>query len=91
MTIWKWNLNLTDQQTIQMPEGSRPLTVQIQGGDICMWSAVDPLAVKVPFTIIIVGTGNSGPDFSGSRYIGTVQQGPFVWHVFWRSETREKA
>jgi hypothetical protein len=42
---------------------------------------VDPKAQKKIFTVNIYGTGQTF-DYTGSQYIGTVQSGTFVWHLF---------
>lgn len=82
--IWKFQLNITDEQVISLPLGSIFLSAQLQDDVLCTW-------VLVPVTelalrerrIFIFGTGNPLPDdVYNLTYIDTVQEGQFVWHVF---------
>lgn len=84
-TIWKYPLDLQDKQTVMMPEGAEILTVQMQGA-ACLWALVDSRNVLTDRVIEIFGTGNPMHSDMGveRRYIGTIQQPPFVWHVFER-------
>lgn len=81
--VWKFPLEVTDSQCIQMPTDAEILCVQMQAGQPCLWAQVDPQAEKGPRYIWIVGTGHELPDFV-MRYIGTFQmhQGALVFHVF---------
>lgn len=82
-TIWKFNLELYDTQAIEIPIGARPLTVQMQNGELCLWAIVDSTAEKTRCYVHIIGTGNPvPPNVDEYRYINTVQDGAFVWHVF---------
>lgn len=85
MTIWKYPLEITDEQTIELPQRSEILSVQMQNGVPTIWALVDPKAPgpKVKQKIGIFGTGNpiDGVLFK-QAFIGTVQQGSLVWHVF---------
>lgn len=86
-TIYKYPLQITDLQTLWLPAGAEVLTVQVQRDEVYLWAIVNldlpPTDERVFETI---GTG--GPVVSGGdirrRYIATVQQSPFVWHVFER-------
>ena len=81
--IWKYPLQVTDEQTIDMPSGAEALTVQVQNGTPCLWARVDPAAPTTPRKIITHGTGHPVPETTG-RYIGTYQidGGALVFHVF---------
>jgi hypothetical protein len=83
--IWKYTLDLADTQTVQIPEGAQILTAQFQGTQLCVWALVDcdPEIPKQNREIEIIGTGNPIIE-APRRYISTVQQVPFVWHVFER-------
>lgn len=82
MTVYKYPLVLDDRQTVMMPEGARLLSVQLQGGKICLWAIVDPSSRPQARCIRIAGTGH--PIEDGLAFIGTVQTvgGVLVWHVF---------
>lgn len=85
-TIWKFLLLLTDSQSLSMPENAQLLSVQLQDGAICLWALVNPDLPVESRTFEIHGTGKPIHCDTGilRRYIGTVQQRPFVWHVFER-------
>lgn len=86
MRIWKWKLEITDEQTISMPQGAQVLTAQMQGADLQVWALVDETilaAKKAPKRFAIYGTGNPVPQEPG-RYISTFQlpDAGLVFHVF---------
>jgi hypothetical protein len=82
-TIWKFPLEITDWQIVQMPRDPGHLTVQMQNGQLCLWSIVDTDNSITGHPVIIVGTGNPFPEEAeGLPYIGSVQNDGFVWHVF---------
>lgn len=82
-TIWKYPLKLQDHQSVDMPLGAEILTVQFQDGIPCLWAKVDSMMHNKKLrSIALVGTGHPVSEDGGCRYIGTCQQGPFVWHWF---------
>lgn len=82
MKIYKYELELTDVQTIQVPYRFQPLSVQFQGDNLCLWAMMNENSCDMVYkTITIIGTGNSigrGPGV----FIDTVQKNGFVWHIF---------
>lgn len=85
-TIWKFELETTDNQEIKMPVGAEILTVQVQGETLCLWALVDPSAEKETRHFEMIGTGHPINYNTGvSRvYIGSYQLlgGELVFHVF---------
>lgn len=82
-TIWKFPLVLKTFQKIAMPSQAQVLTVQMQSDALCLWAIVNPEAPIEQRDFIIAGTGDPQPfDEADLRYIGSVQQRAFVWHVF---------
>lgn len=86
--IWKYGLRLTDLQTIELPEGAKVLTVQVQENTLQLYVLFDLEDYDFGDTIrtverqfAVIGTGNVIPDYELS-YINTVQTQAFVWHVF---------
>ena len=80
--IWKFSLTPdVAEQTIEVPAGASFLSVQMQAGRPCLWFVVSPERERVPVSIEIVGTGWP-MDLLGKAYLGTVQDGAFVWHIF---------
>jgi hypothetical protein len=86
MVIWKFQLDRVDSQQISMPKEAQVLSVAMQHGNICIWATVSPDAPNEDRVFEIRGTGNPLPaDFYEDRiFIGTVFDGPYVWHVFER-------
>lgn len=79
--IYKYPIQLTDQQIIHLPLYAKIISAQLQNGVICLWAILDPEAVDLTRRIVIAGTGHPMPDLP-LRFIDTVQDGSFVWHVF---------
>ncbi len=79
--IWKFPLELTDTQVIQLPDGATILSAENQRGQLCLWAQLNPQMTPISKRIAIIGTGHPMP--SGlQRFIGTVLMTPYVWHVF---------
>jgi hypothetical protein len=83
-TIYKYPLEITDAQTIKMPEGAKILSVHNQGGTTCLWAEVDTDKELTERAIEIFGTGNPmWVDMGVQReFIGTVLDRQFVRHVY---------
>jgi hypothetical protein len=79
--IYKYPLNLTDTQLIELPKGSECLTVEMQQGHPCLWAIVDRSQPNEFRTIFLVGTGHRVPE-GFLQHLGTVQDAGFVWHFF---------
>jgi len=85
-TIWKYPLEIEDEQEITMPEGASILSVADQGGRLCMWVLVNPNARGRKHIIRIYGTGHPCPNnIEFLEHLGTVvmSSGNLVWHVFY--------
>jgi len=85
MKIWKYRLPLKVVNTVTLPQGAEILQFQAQGKDVVFWAIVDENAPVKERTFHLVGTGWELPktDYEdGIVYLGTVQLGGFVWHVF---------
>lgn len=84
--IWKWELDVTDRQSVYLPQGAQILDVQVQNGQVCMWAICLPSLPTQPRYIGIYGTGNPLPDvdLDNARYISTFQMhgGALVFHAF---------
>ena len=84
--IWKYEIKITDDQSIKMPKGAEILTVQTQDGNPCIWALVDPEADLEYRMIEVFGTGHPIHYDMGidRKYIGTIQivEAGLVFHVF---------
>ena len=83
MTIYKYKISLLDKQELILPKQAKILSVQVQNGSICIWALVDENLEKEKRQVLIIGTGeNIEDDLFVYTYIGTIQQAPYVWHIF---------
>ena len=81
--IYKYPLLPSVNSRVSIPEDHTFLRVENQGDQIMIWALVDPLSQEHLYDIKIVGTGHTiGGDGEIPRYLGTVFQGSFVWHIF---------
>jgi len=80
-TIWKYELEITDRQSIEMPEFCELLSVQVQNGVPCLWVKVNTDIPENLVTIVIYGTGHPIKEV-GLKFIDTFQVGELVFHVF---------
>lgn len=79
-TIWKYPISFCT--TLDLPADARVLSVQIQGDSgLCLWALVDSDAPKRARRFQVFPTGGQAPPHDWP-YIGTVQDGALVWHVF---------
>lgn len=82
-TIWKTQLQLTDEQAVDLPANSIPLAAHEQNGVLCVWWLVAPLAQRCKRIVAIHGTGNPAEISEHERHVGTVlMPDGMVWHVF---------
>jgi hypothetical protein len=83
--IFKYPLEITDTQFIELPLGAEILTVQVQGDQLCLWAMVNtsPDAITKNRRIEIVGTGYPVPA-GDLKYISTIQimDGSLIFHIF---------
>jgi hypothetical protein len=91
--IFKYPLNLTSQQTLRLPKGSKILKVAFQGPQLTLWAFVDEGQPLMPRRVWIVGTGwnldTTEVHVEPEDYVDTVLQPPiseYVWHIFVEKE-----
>ena len=86
MKIFKYQLEITDEQTVLMPIGANILSLQLQNGIPCVWALVDEISGDEERTFFTYGTGNPIDPFSKSerKFLGTYQlNNGLVFHVFY--------
>lgn len=86
--IYKYELSNQTKQTIYVDKNFTPLRVAYQGDVMCLWAAVDVDSKDgQEIEVNLLGTGwefdKMGQDGIG-HYLGTVQDDPFVWHLFYK-------
>lgn len=95
-TIWKYHLDVLDEQLIHVPIRAEILSVACQHEGIIpnliLWAKVDPDApLMLRLRVHIRGTGHLLTGEEG-RFIGTVlmANGSLVWHIFVKLEEIEE-
>lgn len=84
MRIFKYPLEVTDTQTVDLPAAAHPLSVQVQDGAPCLWVALEPESPTAPRLVHMVGTGHDANRALGAEFVDTFQLdgGALVFHVF---------
>lgn len=80
-TIWKFQIGKLGKSTLQIPEGYQVLDFQMQDRVPCLWVLIDLRSKAQKAEFLLVGTGNPF-DEGDVKYVGTVQDGGLVWHLF---------
>lgn len=82
-TIWKFGLGMAcTTYDIDMPEGAAVVHAAQQAGQFTVWALVDSEKPRTRRTFAIYGTGWDITSPPNLRYIATLHEDPFVWHVF---------
>lgn len=81
-SIYKYQLSVIHFEKLSLPEGAEILDIQYQDDKLMLWALVDtPVTKQVKRTFQIFGTGQAILP-ANRKYLKTVQDGAFVWHVF---------
>lgn len=81
MQVWKFAIEpATGEHRIEMPKGSKLLTIQLQHGVPVLWAICDDKATRVARKIWSYGTGDAM--LRAWPYVATLQIGPAVFHYF---------
>ena len=84
MKVFKYTLEARSN-VHPVPFGALILSGGQQNGQLCLWALVNPDERDVQIEITVVGTGwdvTGDPVQRVESFLGTVQVGAFVWHVF---------
>lgn len=84
-TIYKYPIKVTDVQEVKMPFGAKIICAQLQNEVVTLWAECETFNSNTSRTIEIFGTGHQIDGQYSRTYVGTVQQGGFVWHVYERT------
>lgn len=85
--IFKYVLDFSDKQIVNMPEGCTILSVANQNDTIVVYALVDDTQRNlVPVEFIIHGTGHIADDVDAHKFLGTVsiRGGRLMFHVFFK-------
>lgn len=88
--IYKYPFKVFDVNArfaIEMPEKAQILSIQMQNGKPYLWALVNtdnPLNESLEDrTFVVCGTGQQiYGDTSSYKYLSTIQDGNYVWHIF---------
>ena len=79
-TIYKYELQIEDEQNIPMPVGSKIVHVGLDPrGVSCIWAEVETENPVENVNFHIIGTGHPLPN--ELVHVGSFVQGPIVWHL----------
>jgi hypothetical protein len=86
ITIYKYPLQVTDVQHVEIPVGAQILKVDEQNSKMFLWALVQNVSHTYNMEVRIIGTGQEFNDHSDYEHLGSVltSDGFFVWHVFRR-------
>ena len=80
--VWKYLVPVQDRVELELPRGSMICHVAADGPTgLLVWAIVDPAQPREIVHLRVYGTGHEIGQ-GNLEHIGTVQAGPYVWHVF---------
>jgi len=80
--IFKYPLNI-GKTSLELPVGSKILSVQMQEHTLTMWALVENTnTLYKTYTFNVYGTGQHVESTEFQEFVATVQDGDLVWHVF---------
>lgn len=90
ITVYKYEFEIVDSVSFEMPEGAKPIYVDMQRlGTPAIWCQVDDSKGPEERKFRVVGTGNElcpPEDIGNFVYVGSFQQllpfATFIWHVY---------
>lgn len=83
MRIWKYKFPIQfDPIDAETPIDFYPLSLQMQGDLPCLWAKVNPDMPKALRRFQWIATGHEFDDEATRDYVGTIQVGLFVFHLF---------
>lgn len=79
--IWKYPIK---DMVLTLPRGSRPLAVQAQAGEGMLWveRPLENGEHQEQHAFRVHGTGHA-TIAPLEQYVGTWQEPPYVWHLYW--------
>lgn len=82
-TVWKYDIQIDDRFTLDLPTGSVIRHVACQGVSPYMWVEVPDSNLRTEKrTFRVFGTGHDQTGMKWPKYLGSVFQGIYVWHIY---------
>ena len=86
--IWKYEIQVEDEFTVEMPRLAQVIHVAVQDGTPCMWARVNPAAEMTTRTFHVHGTGHRVDPTMVHLGSFILLGGRFVGHLFESREAR---
>lgn len=82
--IFKYQPEFTmaDRAEVELPLGARIIYAAMQNNRITFWAEVDEEAETEVRVFHVRGTGHIPPFEEGGVHVGSMLDGPFVWHLY---------
>ncbi len=81
--IYKYPIHLTGMEYINSYEGAEVLSVGYDPSGVpCVWAMVDTAKPQYPLNVLCLGTGWEVDMSFDYKFIGTINDGPYMWHIF---------
>jgi len=85
--IFKYPIEIVDEQVLVLPLGARVLSAIAQGDDLVVYALVEPtVEFKKNVEIRIIGTGHDVTfDLQKFKFLNSISTwgGRLIWHVFY--------
>lgn len=83
-TVFKYTFSIGNGFWLDMPEGAKILSCDLQYGVPCFWVEVDTDRPTKRYYYVIFGTGHPIADLTRLEFIATLQMagGDLVWHIY---------
>lgn len=81
-TIHKYSIERAGMFARKLPLDSKFLCLQLQESEPQMWFEVDDNSPRQRRFFYVFGTGHEIPPETAMKYVGTWQEGAFVWHLY---------
>lgn len=83
-TIWKYILDIVDDQEFNIPKESKIVHIGEQNGKLCMWVEHEDPSVFDKENIRSFGVFGTGERIINPyhQYVGTSVGDSFVWHLY---------
>ena len=90
--IYKYPFKIQSKpQGVFLPKSAQILHVGVQyGGSPMLWALVDTEPLEGLRTLRVYGTGETIDETLPLQYLGTIFQGPYVWHIFEELDTAKR-
>ena len=80
--VYKYVLPREPEFTLSTPEVFKPLCVNMQNDKPTMWAQIFKGNKTIERKFFLIATGERIPSVAHA-YIGTLFDGPFVWHLYY--------